>query len=77
MIGYHSVSAIADAYAKGIRGFDTKLALEAMVASAEVDHFGREGLPRTGYISSEDEPESVSRTLRRPAMTGASRARWR
>jgi predicted alpha-1,2-mannosidase len=63
MIGYHSVSVIADAYAKGIRGFDTKLALEAMVASAEADHFGLKAYRERGYISSEDEPESVSRTL--------------
>ena len=63
MIGYHSVSVIADAYAKGIRGFDTKLALEAMVASADADHFGLKAYRERGYISSEDEPESVSRTL--------------
>jgi putative alpha-1,2-mannosidase len=35
MIGYHSVSVIADAYLKGIRGFDAELALEAMTASAD------------------------------------------
>ncbi|MBL7981538.1 MAG: GH92 family glycosyl hydrolase [Flavobacteriales bacterium] len=63
MIGYHSVSVIADAYAKGIRGFDTKLALEAMVSSADADHFGLKAYRERGYISSEDEPESVSRTL--------------
>ena len=63
MIGYHSVSVIADAYAKGIRGFDTELALQAMVASAEADHFGLKAYRERGYISSEDEPESVSRTL--------------
>ncbi|MBK6342234.1 MAG: GH92 family glycosyl hydrolase [Flavobacteriales bacterium] len=63
MIGYHSVSVIADAYAKGIRDFDTKLALEAMVASADADHFGLKAYRERGYISSEDEPESVSRTL--------------
>lgn len=63
MIGYHSVSVIADAYAKGIRDFDMKLALEAMVASAEADHFGLKAYRERGYISSEDEPESVSRTL--------------
>jgi len=36
MIGYHSVSVIADAYAKGIREFDAKKALEAMQRSAEL-----------------------------------------
>ena len=33
MIGYHSVSVIADAWMKGIRGFDGGKALEAMVRS--------------------------------------------
>lgn len=63
MIGYHSVSVITDAYFKGIRGFDAELALQAMVASAEQDHFGLEAYKRRGYISSEDEAESVSKTL--------------
>jgi predicted alpha-1,2-mannosidase len=63
MIGYHSVSVIADAYFKGIRDFDVELALEAMVASAEQDHFGLKAYRERGFISSEDEPESVSRTL--------------
>ena len=34
MIGYHAVPVIADAYLKGIRGFDADKAFEAMVASA-------------------------------------------
>lgn len=63
MIGYHSVSVISDAYMKGIRGYDAELALEAMVASADADRFGLEHYRERGYISSEDEPESVSRTL--------------
>ena len=63
MIGYHSASVIADAYAKGIRGFDADLALEAMVASANEDHFGLKAYREKGYISSEDCAESVSRTL--------------
>lgn len=63
MIGYHSVSVIADAYLKGIRGFDAKLALEAMVATAEQEHFGLKAYQERGFISSEDEAESVSKTL--------------
>ena len=63
MIGYHSVSVISDAYMKGIRGYDADLALEAMVASADADLFGLDHYRERGYISSEDEPESVSRTL--------------
>ena len=34
MIGYHAVPVIADAWAKGLRGFDADAALEAMVAVA-------------------------------------------
>ena len=34
MIGFHAVSVIADAWANGIRGFDSKKALEACVSSA-------------------------------------------
>jgi len=63
MIGYHSISVIADAWVKGIRGFDEALALEAMVASATLDHFGLEAYRRQGFIGSEDDGESVSKTL--------------
>lgn len=63
MIGYHSVSVIADAYMKGIRGFDTTLALEAMVASANEDIFGLDSYKKYGFVRAEDEPESVSKTL--------------
>ena len=34
MIGYHAVAVIADAYLKGIRGYDAEQALAAMVATA-------------------------------------------
>lgn len=63
MIGYHSVSVITDAYRKGLRGFDAHLALEAMVASAMRDEPGLNAYRAQGYISSEDQSESVSRTL--------------
>jgi predicted alpha-1,2-mannosidase len=63
MIGYHSVSVIADAYMKGIRGFDTTLALEAMVASANEDIFGLPSYRAYGFVRAEDESESVSKTL--------------
>jgi len=63
MIGYHSVSVIADAYVKGIRGFDAELALEAMLASAMRDEPGLNAYRKQGYISSEDQSESVSKTL--------------
>lgn len=63
MIGYHSVSVIADAYVKGIRGFDADLALKAMVASAMRDEPGLNAYRSKGYISSEDESDCVSKTL--------------
>jgi predicted alpha-1,2-mannosidase len=63
MIGYHAVPVIADAYMKGIRGFDEELALEAMVESAQQDHFGLEWYKSKGYIPADKESESVSKTL--------------
>ncbi len=63
MIGYHSVSVIADAWAKGIRNFDAKIALEAMLQSANKDHFGLADYRKFGYIPSDKEHESVSKTL--------------
>ncbi|MBK9214948.1 MAG: GH92 family glycosyl hydrolase [Chloracidobacterium sp.] len=63
MIGYHAVSVIADAMAKGIKGFDYEEAYAAAKHSAELDHFGLAGYKKRGYISMEDENESVSKTL--------------
>ncbi len=63
MIGFHSVPVIADAYAKGIRGFDAELALEAMLAASQHDEFGQSEFNERGYLSIEDESESVSKTL--------------
>ena len=44
MIGYHSVSVLADAIAKGYHT-DTALTLEAMRATAEMNVFGLERIP--------------------------------
>jgi predicted alpha-1,2-mannosidase len=63
MIGYHSVSVIADAYLKGIGGFDADGALEAMMHSATLDHFGLDAYRRDGFIGADEEGESVSKTL--------------
>jgi predicted alpha-1,2-mannosidase len=63
MIGYHAVSVIADAMAKGIKGFDYEKAYAAAKHSAELDHFGLAAYKKRGYISMEDENESVSKTL--------------
>lgn len=60
MIGYHSVSVIADAYLKGIRGFDAKKALDAMVASAEKNEKGADYYVRNGFIPSNIKKESIS-----------------
>ncbi|MDB5195840.1 MAG: hypothetical protein JWP88_210 [Flaviaesturariibacter sp.] len=63
MIGYHSVPVIWDAYQKGIRGFDAKLALTAARAYAESNRFGLDQYRRQGYIANDYEHESVSKTL--------------
>lgn len=63
MIGYHSVSVIADAFAKGINEFDKLKALEAMLNSANEDRLGLHALKQNNMITVDDESESVSRTL--------------
>ncbi len=64
MIGYHSVSVITDAYSKGIKAFDTKYALEAMVKSAtSKNRYGLDAYMDHGYLDVLDESESVSKTL--------------
>ena len=63
MIGYHAVSVIADAAAKEIGGFDLKKAFAAMKHSAELRHHGLGAYIDNGFISTEDERESVSKVL--------------
>ena len=63
MIGYHSVPVIVDAHAKGIHGFDHEKALEAMIQAADSVHLGKDHFAQDGFISSEKEHESVSKTL--------------
>jgi putative alpha-1,2-mannosidase len=63
MIGYHAVSVIADAMAKALPGFDYEKAYAAAKHSAELDRDGLAAYKRRGYISMEDENESVSKTL--------------
>ncbi len=64
MIGYHAAPVIADAYLKGIRGFDADAALDAMVASADYAPYGglREYIAR-GYVPIDKEPEAASKTV--------------
>lgn len=51
MIGYHAVPVIVDAYLKGIGNFDPKKALEACVATANMDEYRGIGLyKKYGYV---------------------------
>ncbi len=64
MIGYHAVPVIADAYLKGIRGFDADEALEAMVASASYGPYdGLRQYMELGYVPIDEEGEAASKTL--------------
>ena len=63
MIGYHAIPVIVDAYIKGIRDYDTDMALNAMVLSAESNTHGLKAYKKNGFIRASDEPESVSKNL--------------
>ncbi|NND11881.1 MAG: glycoside hydrolase family 92 protein, partial [Flavobacteriaceae bacterium] len=63
MIGYHAVPVIADAYLKGITGYDAEKAFEAMKHSAIQDKLGLDSYKTIGFIPVEYESESVSKTL--------------
>ena len=64
MIGYHAVPVIADAYLKGIKGFDADAALKAMVASATHARYGGLGeYMARGYVPIDREPEAASKTV--------------
>lgn len=64
MIGYHAVPVIADAYLKGVRGYDANAALDAMVASAQYALYGGLGeYMKRGYVPIDKEPEAASKTV--------------
>jgi predicted alpha-1,2-mannosidase len=73
MIAYHSISTIADAYRKGIRGFDADLALKAMLDTmnlnrSELDEYRNRGYiarnsPGRGSDRARLQKQAVSRTL--------------
>jgi len=63
MIGFHSVSVIADAWTKGIRGFDIREAYIAARAASEYSAYGQPIFNRKYFLAAEDESESVSKTL--------------
>lgn len=63
MIGYHSIPVIADAYVKGIRGYDVEKVLKAMKHSSDTTLYGLVCYRDLGYVSQDKEHESVSKTL--------------
>lgn len=63
MIGNHAIPVITDAYAKGIRGFDTKLALKAMKHSVNRKQFGIDVYAERGAVMADLEHESASKTV--------------
>lgn len=63
MIGFHSVSVIADAFVKGIRGFNKNEAYEAMKTTSQLHEFSKDYFQENGYLNAGIEPESVSKAL--------------
>jgi predicted alpha-1,2-mannosidase len=64
MIGYHAVPIIADAYMKGIRGYDIEAALDAMVASATYGPYGDlASYMKLGYVPVDHDDEAASKTM--------------
>jgi len=64
MIGYHAVSVIADAWMKGLRGFDGARAFEAMKSTATKP--GYDGLGdylQLGWVADDGNSSSASKTL--------------
>ena len=63
MIGYHSVSVVSDAIAKGL-DIDKKLALKACVNSSNIDYFDGTGdYKKYGYVPFERSSSAASITL--------------
>jgi putative alpha-1,2-mannosidase len=77
MIGYHAVPVIADAYVKGIRGFDADKALKAMVETA---NYGPMTVSRStaswATCRSTRKAKRPARRWNTPSTTGPSHA-WR
>jgi predicted alpha-1,2-mannosidase len=64
MIGYHSVSVIADAIVKGNADFDQEQALDAMVQTAKTGYYdGLQYYMDIGYVPEDKNGASVSKTL--------------
>ncbi|HKT28050.1 GH92 family glycosyl hydrolase [Dyella sp.] len=63
MTGYHAVAIIADAYIKGIRGYDADKAMKAMVSTATYGDYGALGdYMKLGYVPIDKEVEGGSKT---------------
>jgi predicted alpha-1,2-mannosidase len=64
MIGYHAVPVIADAYLKGIGGFDATRALAGMIRSATYAPYGGlDDYMLRHYVAIDREPEAASKTV--------------
>ncbi len=64
MIGYHAAPVIADAYLKGLKGFDAKRAYDALKATAEnQDYDSVATYAKLGWVPYDKEDESLSKTL--------------
>lgn len=63
MVGYHAVPVIVDAYLKGYRGFDVKLAYAAVKQSAMQKTNGIEYIQQLKHIPTDKVEESVAKAL--------------
>ena len=63
MTGFHSIPVIAEAYLKGIKGFDIKKAYQAMKTTMMQDVRGLKQYKKYGYVPYDTLDESVTITL--------------
>jgi predicted alpha-1,2-mannosidase len=64
MIGYHAIPVIADAYIKGVKGFDAERAYKAMKDTAmNPDYDSVAAYDKLGWVPCDKENEAVSKTL--------------
>lgn len=63
MTGYHSIPVIAEAYIKGIRGYDAERVYEAMKTTMMQDARGLKDYKQYGYLPYDKLDESVTITL--------------
>lgn len=63
MIGNHAIPVIFDTWQKGLRGYDVPMAFQAMLNSAMRQEYGLPIYRNKGYLPSNAESESVSKTL--------------